>query len=96
MTTDTDPSRPAGLDPERIAEVSLEQALLDFEVANARVLDLTRRLTELTNELLTVRQQFEAMRIAANQAQEENRWMKSSFTWRAVQLLGELRGSLRR
>jgi len=31
--------------------LSLEQALLDFEVANARVVDLSRRLTNLNREL---------------------------------------------
>lgn len=32
--------------------ISLKQALLDFEVANARVVDLTARLTTLSKELL--------------------------------------------
>jgi hypothetical protein len=35
--------------------VSLTQALIDFEIANARVLDLTRRLTTLHEELQTLR-----------------------------------------
>src|SRR3954447_23393413 len=32
-------------------EISLAQALLDVDVANARVVDLTKRLTALTKEL---------------------------------------------
>jgi hypothetical protein len=32
------------LTPERVDAISLEQALRDFEAANARVLDLTQRL----------------------------------------------------
>ena len=32
-------------------DISLTQALLDVEVANARVIDLTKRLTALTKEL---------------------------------------------
>jgi hypothetical protein len=35
--------------------ISLEQALIDFEVANARVIDLTSRLTSLSRELLEAR-----------------------------------------
>jgi len=38
-----------------IESISLEQALIDFEVANARVIDLTRRLTSLSQEVLTLR-----------------------------------------
>jgi hypothetical protein len=38
--------------------LSLEQALLDVEVANARVIDLTERLTASTAELRALRQQL--------------------------------------
>lgn len=72
MTDDSTPGREAEsvsdviqLDPQKVARprtnldvISLEQALRDFEVANARVVDLTRRLleserrrTEIANEL---------------------------------------------
>jgi hypothetical protein len=34
-------------------DISLAQALLDVDIANARVIDLTRRLTALTKELRT-------------------------------------------
>lgn len=34
-------------------DISLAQALLDVDVANARVIDLTKRLTALTKELRT-------------------------------------------
>ena len=51
---------------ERVDRLSLEQALLDFEVANARVLDLTHRLTELNQELLELRS---TARAAAHRAQ---------------------------
>lgn len=90
------------LDPARVAEVSLEQALLDFEVANARVLDLTQRLTELTSELLTTKQQLEATRMAASQAQtelalvqQENHSIKASLAFRGLRLVGDARARLR-
>lgn len=38
-----------------IDEISLEQALIDVEIANKRVLDLTARLTKLSRELLEAR-----------------------------------------
>jgi hypothetical protein len=53
---------------QRVDRLSLEQALVDFEVANARVLDLTHRLTELNRELLDLRSEHERLRIAHNQS----------------------------
>jgi hypothetical protein len=53
---------------ERVDSLSLEQALIDFEVANARVLDLTHRLTELNRELLDLRSEHERLRIAHNRS----------------------------
>jgi hypothetical protein len=49
-----------------VDRISLEQALKDFEVANARVLDLTHRLTELNQELLELRSNHERLRIEHN------------------------------
>ena len=51
---------------ETVDRVSLVQALKDFEVANARVLDLTHRLTELNQELLELRSSHEQLRIEHN------------------------------
>src|SRR3954466_11806204 len=49
-----------------VDRISLEQALKDFEVANARVLDLTHRLTELNQELLELPESPERLRIEHN------------------------------
>lgn len=43
--------------------VSLEQALLDFEVANARVVDLTARLTTLSKELLQAKTELATIKL---------------------------------
>ena len=43
--------------------ISLEQALIDFEVANARVIDLTARLTSLSRELLQARTELAAVKL---------------------------------
>lgn len=38
-----------------IDKISLEQALIDVEIANKRVIDLTARLTSLSRELMETR-----------------------------------------
>ena len=43
------------MDKQDIDKISLEQALIDVEIANKRVLDLTARLTKLSRELLEAR-----------------------------------------
>jgi hypothetical protein len=43
--------------------ISLEQALIDFEVANARVMDLTARLTSMSRELIHARSELERVRM---------------------------------
>jgi hypothetical protein len=99
--SDIDEAIAGRLNPARISEINLEQALLDFEVANARVLDLTRRLTELTNELLTTRQQLAESRLHASQTrtelalvQEDSRLIKTSLAYRGLRLIGDVRGRI--
>ena len=48
--------------------LSLEQALTDFEVANARVIDLTKRLVEASDELIRLRHEVELLRPEAEAA----------------------------
>lgn len=43
--------------------ISLEQALIDFEVANARVMDLTSRLTSMSRELINARSELERIKV---------------------------------
>lgn len=44
-------------------KISLEQALIDFEVANARVMDLTSRLTSMSRELINTRSELERIKV---------------------------------
>lgn len=44
-------------------DISLEQALIDFEVANARVIDLTARLTALSKELLQAKTELATIKL---------------------------------
>ena len=99
--TATDRAKASRLDHGRLSEINLEQALLDFEVANARVLDLTQRLTSITSELLATRQQLESSRMSASQAQaeldavrDENQLIKASLAYRGLRLVGDMRARI--
>jgi hypothetical protein len=45
--------------------LSLEQSLRDFEIANARVIDLTRRLLEANEQIWALQRQVEASTLRA-------------------------------
>ena len=66
-----------------IDRISLEQALIDFEVANARVIDLTERLTNMSRELNDARQ-----------AQNTLAELQQSRAFRIVRLLGRVRRAI--
>jgi hypothetical protein len=57
-----DTAAPMGEPSRSLDQISLEQALLDFDVANARVIDLTRRLVEASDELNRLRHEVELLR----------------------------------
>lgn len=91
------------LDKARVDDVNLEQALLDFELANARVLDLTRRLTTLSSELMTARQELEEGRLGLSRAnaelealRQENALIKASLAYRGLRFIGDARARLLR
>ena len=49
--------------------ISLEQALIDVEIANGRVMELTRRLTSAAKEITALRGQLAGSRIPALEAE---------------------------
>jgi hypothetical protein len=61
----TGPERMPSVSPATIDRLNLEAALRDFETANARVVDLTSRLTLANEELLRTRHELTMTRIAA-------------------------------
>lgn len=94
---------PTKLNPAEMAERNLERALLDFELANARVLDLTQRLVGLSNELVNTREQLEQARLRLsrveaekNQVEAENDLIKASLAYRGFRFLGDARARMRR
>ena len=62
METQTEKTGMSTLD---LNNISLEQSLIDFEIANARVVDLTARLTSLSRELLQVRTELATVKLRA-------------------------------
>jgi hypothetical protein len=66
------------LDPDKAARprsnldvISLEQALKDFEIANARVVDLTQRLLESERKRAEIANELEQLRLGGAAARTE-------------------------
>ena len=76
--------------------LSLEQALLDFEVANARVLDLTHRLIELGGVNNGLRAEIEQLRLELAALRSVHEQMKSSAAFRIADKVWTVRNALRR
>jgi hypothetical protein len=53
----------SGIKTLKLDAISLEQALVDVEIANGRVMELTRRLTSAAKEITTLRGQLAGSRI---------------------------------
>lgn len=83
-----------------IDKISLQQALIDVEVANKRVLDLTKRLVELSRELQDARSRLnggatQAIHYDTTSADEKLRQIASSRAYRFIRVFSpKLRGLL--
>jgi hypothetical protein len=77
-----------------IDRVSLEQALRDFEIANARAIDLTQRLVDLSKEVTRLREQVVDAEMQAAAARAENQALRASTTFRLVELTTKIRRKL--
>lgn len=76
--------------------LSVEQALRDFEIANARTIDVTQRLVDLSNEVRELREQLVSTQEALAAAKAENRAIRASTTFRLAELSTKIRARLRR
>jgi len=79
--------------------VNLERALIDFEIANARVIDLTARLTDFSRDLLATRSELGLAKLRIAELElvaAELATVKGSSAYRAARLLGESRAKLLR
>lgn len=81
-------------------DISLAQALLDVDVANARVIDLTKRLTVLTKELRDTTTLLQKAKLRNAQLTSELKQIKASRAYRtagnAQRALGAVRSRLGR
>ena len=81
-------------------DISLAQALLDFDVANARVIDLTKRLTVLTKELRDTTTLLQKTKLRHAHVSAELKQIKASRAFRtagnAQRALGAVRSRLGR
>lgn len=71
--------------------LSLTQALRDFEVANARVIDLTQRLIAATNDLVAVRQELDGLREAHEQLTTAHEQVRRSRAFKLASRIGRIR-----
>ena len=60
-------------------KLSLVQCLQDFEVANARVMDLTARLTGINGQLVTQTAELHKLRLRNKVLRQQNRSLKQEL-----------------
>jgi hypothetical protein len=75
--------------------LSLSQALLDFEVANARVTDLTQRLMDAADEIVALKGELDRRNADLLEAQKAHREMVESKTWKIAKMIEGFRRLLR-
>jgi hypothetical protein len=99
-----DPDHETGPDVDaQLAGVALEQALRDFEVANARVTDLTQRLIEANDQLIELKAKAAALESDNVSLREENEavrvendTIKASLAFKLLLVLRGARDALKR
>src|SRR5271165_4245144 len=74
-----------------IDRLSLEQALRGFEVANSRVIDLTRRLVASEKQVVALQRDVDTARQALVGLQAEHNAMRASAAFRIADKLWTLR-----
>ena len=82
MSSDASPVNSADLD-----QINLEAALRDAEVAIGRSIDLTRRLTELADELTAERARCAELATELEASDRAHQALRASRTYRAALLL---------
>jgi predicted nucleic acid-binding Zn-ribbon protein len=76
-------------------ELSLTQALLDFEIANARVIDLTQRLIEANDTVAELQAQVDDLRSQIETLQGVHDQMKGSHAFRIASRIWAVRNAVR-
>jgi predicted nucleic acid-binding Zn-ribbon protein len=76
-------------------DISLSQALLDVEIANARVIDLTKRLTTLTKELRATTSDLQKAKLRGRRLAAELQEIKGSRAYRSASRAQRVLGAAR-
>jgi hypothetical protein len=75
--------------------LSLERTLADFEIANARVLDLTKRLVESDHLIAELQGELSTVRAELRELEARYEAMRSSQAFRLASRIWALRNALR-
>ncbi len=79
---------------EQLDRLSLTQALVDAEMATARVIDLTERLVDAREQIVNLRSELEHLRIEYTQYRVEQERMMSSAAFRLADRIWAVRNAL--
>jgi len=80
---------------QELDRISLSQALIDTELATARVVDLTARLVEARQTNSSLRRELEELRIEYTQYRSEVAQMRASKAFKIAERIWSLRNALR-
>jgi hypothetical protein len=94
MTHTSQPTDDAAL-REEIDRLSLAQALRDFEVANARVVDLTQRLISANDKVVDQQLQLDKLRVELAELRSVHEAMRGSAAFRIATKIWAMRNALR-
>lgn len=75
--------------------VSLAAALQDFEIANARVIDLTQRLIQTNDALVAAREETSRLRAELTELNDRHEAMRGSAAFRLASKIWAVRNGLR-
>ncbi|HEY5335761.1 MAG TPA: hypothetical protein VIJ71_07040 [Mycobacteriales bacterium] len=100
MTQTSEPTEETALKEEttlkeEIDRLSLEQALRDFEIANARVVDLTQRLISSNDKVLSIRRDLDILRVEMAELRATHEAMRGSAAFRIANRIWALRNAAR-
>ena len=76
-------------------ELSLTQALVDFDIANARVIDLTQRLIEANKLTEDLRREVDEVRTQLAELTSVHERMRGSHAYRIAAKIWALRNAIR-
>ena len=94
MTQTSEPTKEASL-TEEIDRLSLEQALRDFEIANARVVDLTQRLISSNDKIVSTQRELDMLRVEMAELRATHEAMRGSAAFRIASRIWALRNAAR-